>query len=130
MYINSNVSTSQKLAAYKLMEWLTSPAIQIEALNQSKNPTVASRPATITYALAHVSRYGVPKDYLQAIQYASAHIEPNAIPVSSAFASIQNVLFVTLSQLIAAQISPQQALGQLQTQMTQTLKTFGLPPSS
>lgn len=129
MYVNSNVSTSQKLAAYKLMEFLTSPTTQIEALNQSKNPTVGSRPATIAYALNHVSRYGVPKEYLQAIEYAAAHIEPNAIPVSSAFASIQNVLFVTLSQLIAAQINPKQALSQLQTQMTSTLKTFGLPPS-
>lgn len=129
MYINSNVSTSEKLSAYKLMEYLTSPTIQIEALNQSKNPTVGSRPATIAYALKHVSRYGVPKQYLSAIEYATSHIEPNAIPVSSAFASIQNVLFVTLSQLIAAQISPQQALSQLQSQMTSTLKTAGLPPS-
>jgi ABC-type glycerol-3-phosphate transport system substrate-binding protein len=71
----------------------------------------------------------VPTQYLSAIEYAAAHIEPNAIPVSPAFAAIQNVLFVTLSQLIAAEITPKQALNQLQTQMTSTLKTFHLPPS-
>ena len=71
----------------------------------------------------------MPTQYLAAIEYASAHIEPNAIPVSAAFAVIQNTLFVTLSQLIAAQITPQQALTQLQSQMTSTLKTFHLPPS-
>lgn len=91
---------------------------------------MGSRPATIAYAIKQgAAKYGVPQQYLSAIEYASAHIEPNAIPVSAAFAVIQNTLFTTLSQLIAAQITPQQALSQLQTQMTATLKTFHLPPS-
>jgi multiple sugar transport system substrate-binding protein len=130
MYVNNNVSKSHQLAAYELMEYLTSPKVQIEGLNASKNPTVGSRPATIAYAIKQgAAKYGVPQQYLSAIEYAAAHIEPNAIPVSAAFAPIQNVLFVTLSQLIAAQITPQQALSQLQSQMTTTLKTFHLPPS-
>jgi multiple sugar transport system substrate-binding protein len=130
MYINNNVSKPRQLAAYELMEYLTSPKVQIQMLNQSKDPTVGSRPATIAYAIKQgAAKYGVPTQYLAAIEYASAHIEPNAIPVSAAFAVIQNSLFVTLSQLIAAQITPQQALTQLQSQMTSTLKTFHLPPS-
>ncbi len=47
----------------------------------------------------------LPEQFLEAVEYTSAHGEPNAIPVSAAFAPIQNVLFVTLSQLIAAQIA-------------------------
>ncbi len=130
MYVNANVSKPRQLAAYELMEYLTSPKVQIEALNQSKDPTVGSRPATVAYAIKQgAAKYGVPEQYLSAIEYASAHIEPNAIPVSAAFPVIQNTLFVTLSQLIAAQITPKQALSQLQTQMTSTLKTFHLPPS-
>jgi len=130
MFVNANVSASQQLSAYMLMEYLTSPKVQIEGLNASKDPAVASRPATTAYAIKQgAARYGVPAQYLQAIGYASGHVEPNAIPATPAFAVIQNTLFVTLSQLIAAQITPAQALSQLQTQMTASLKTFHLPPS-
>ncbi len=126
-FINQNVSPSQKLAAWMLMEYLASPSVQITGLNESKDPSVGTRPATLSYALAHASRYGVPPQFLKAVQYAGAHVEPNAIPATAAFGPIQNVLFVTLSQLIAAQITPQQALTQLQTQMTSTLKQYHLP---
>lgn len=130
MYINANASKPKQLAAYELMEYLVSPKVQIEALNESKNPTVDSRPATTAYAIKQgASKYGVPADYLSAIEYAANHIEPNAIPVTAAFAAIQNVLFVTLSKLIAAEINPKQALQELQSQMVSTLKTFHLPPS-
>jgi maltose-binding protein MalE len=130
MYVNNNVSPSEQLSAYMLEEWLTSPKVQIEALNQSKDPDVASRPATTAYAIKRgASKYGVPAAFLQAVGYAGGHVEPNAIPSTPAFAVIQNTLFVTLSQLIAAQITPSQALNQLQTQMTASLKTFHLPPS-
>jgi len=113
------------------MEWLTSPSVQIEALNQSKNPAVASRPATTAYAIKQgAARYGVPASLLSAIGYASGHVEPNAIPTTAAFPIIQATLFTTLSQLIAAQITPKQALSQLQSQMTAQLKTFKLPPPS
>jgi multiple sugar transport system substrate-binding protein len=130
MYVNANVNASQQLAAYMLMEYLTSPKVQIEGLNQSKDPTVASRPATTAYAIKQgAAKYGVPAAFLSAIGYASGHVEPNAIPSTPAFAVIQNTLFVTLSQLIAGQITPQGALSQLQSQMTQQLATFHLPPS-
>jgi multiple sugar transport system substrate-binding protein len=130
MFVNANANPSQQLAAYMLIEWLTSPKTQIEALNSSKDPAVASRPATTTYAIKQgAAKYGVPASLLSAIGYASGHVEPNAIPSTPAFSVIQNVLFVTLSQLIAAQITPQKALSQLQSQMTSSLKTFHLPPS-
>jgi len=131
MFVNANANASQQLSAYMLMEWLTSPSVQIEALNQSKNPAVASRPATTAYAIKQgAARYGVPASLLSAIGYASGHVEPNAIPTTAAFPIIQATLFTTLSQLIAAQITPKQALSQLQSQMTAQLKTFKLPPPS
>jgi ABC-type glycerol-3-phosphate transport system substrate-binding protein len=130
MFVNANVSASQQLSAYMLMEWLTSPSVQIEALNTSKNPAVASRPATTAYAIKQgAARYGVPASLLSAIGYASGHVEPNAIPSTPAFPIIQNTLFNTLSQLIAAEITPAKADAQLQSQMTAQLKTFHLPPS-
>jgi ABC-type glycerol-3-phosphate transport system substrate-binding protein len=111
-----------------LEEWLSSPTVQIEALNSSKDAAVATRPATLTYAIAHASNYGVPTQFLQAVQYAGAHVEPNAIPNTAAFPIIQNTLFVTDSELIAAQITPQQAVALLQSNMVATLKEYNLPP--
>ena len=56
-FINSNVSASQQLSAWMLEEWLSSPTVQIQALNSSKDATVATRPATLTYAcLLYTSR--------------------------------------------------------------------------
>ena len=127
-YINANASKPQQLAAYELLEYLTSPKVQIEGLDQSANPVVATRSSTVQDALQH-GLPGVPKQYLQATQYAITHIEPNAIPVTPAFNIIQSKLFVILSELIAKEITPQQSLDQLQSQMTATLKTFHLPPS-
>ncbi len=127
-FINSNVSPSEQLSAWMLEEWLSSPSTQIQALNSSKDAAVATRPATLTYAIAHASNYGVPTQFLQAVQYAGAHVEPNAIPNTAAFPIIQNTLFVTDSELIAAQITPQQAVALLQSNMVATLKEYNLPP--
>ena len=69
-----------------------------------------------------------PTQFLQAVQYAGAHVEPNAIPNTAAFPIIQNTLFVTDSELIAAQITPQQAVALLQSNMVATLKEYNLPP--
>ena len=44
MYINPNVPAAQQRAAWKYMEFMTSPATQLLALKQSKNPDVATRP--------------------------------------------------------------------------------------
>ena len=90
---------------------------------------MASRPATTAYAIKQgAAKYGVPARSCRPSGTLRGHVEPNAIPSTAAFAVIQNTLFVTLSELIAAQITPPQALTQLQTQMTATLKTFHLPP--
>ncbi len=127
-FINKNVNASQQLAAWELIEWLASPSTQIQALNSSKDAAVATRPATLTYAIAHASNYGEPTQFLQAVQNAGAHVEPNAIPNTAAFPIIQNTLFVTDSELIAAQITPQQAVALLQSNMVATLKEYNLPP--
>jgi multiple sugar transport system substrate-binding protein len=126
MFINPNASTAQQEAGWQFEEYMTSPTVQITALNQSKDPAVGSRPTTLAYAVKHASRYGVPAQFLAAIGYSTQHIEPNAIPATAAFTAIQNVLFVILSELIVSQITPAQANQQLQSKMTQTLSTYHL----
>ena len=130
VYVNANVSPSRQLAAYMFAEWASSPANQIKALDYSKQLTVATRPATFQYALGHYRSYGIPTDFIQAAEYVPSHIEPNWIPVTAAFNPIQATLFVTLSELITASITPAQACSSLQTQMTATLKQYGLDGGS
>jgi hypothetical protein len=75
MYINPNVSISEQLAGYKFLKYMTSPQEQIRAVNTVKNMTVATRPATLNYVIAHASKFQTPIEYLKAIQYSSQHIE-------------------------------------------------------
>jgi ABC-type glycerol-3-phosphate transport system substrate-binding protein len=126
VYVNANVNKSEQLAAYLFAEWASSPQNQIQALNSSKQLTVATRPATFAYALKHYKSYGIPSDFIAAAQYVPAHIEPNWIPVTAAFNPIQSTLFVILSDLIVGSVTPEQACQQLQSQVTQTLKQYGL----
>jgi multiple sugar transport system substrate-binding protein len=126
MYINPNVPVAQQQAAWKYLEFMESPTTQLAAFKQSKDPDVATRPDTLTYAIAHASSYGIPADYLSALRYGIKHIEDNAIPVTAAFAAVQAQLFVILSDMISAQVSPAGATSELQTQMTSTLQRFHL----
>ena len=75
MYIKPNVSISEQLAGYKFLKYMTSPQEQIRAVNTVKNMTVATRPATLNYVIAHASKFQTPIEYLKAIQYSSQHIE-------------------------------------------------------
>lgn len=126
MYINPNVPAAQQRAAWKYLEFMTSPSTQLAAFKQSKDPDVATRPATVTYAIAHASSYGIPADYLSALRYGIQHIEDNAIPVTAAFSAVQSQLFVTLSEMISGQLAPAAATSQLQSQMTTTLHRYNL----
>jgi multiple sugar transport system substrate-binding protein len=126
MYINPNVPAAQQRAAWKYLEFMTSPATQLTALRQSKDPDVATRPATVTYAIAHAASFGIPAGYLTALRYGIQHIEDNAIPVTAAFAAVQSQLFVILSEMISGQATPSAATTQLQNQMTTTLHRFDL----
>lgn len=126
MFINQNVSNARKTAAWKFITYMTSPQTQLKALEKSKNPNVATRPATMKAAVANAAGYGVPADYLKAIGYGSEHIMANAIPQTPAFAVIQSKLFVTLSRLMTKQITATQALEQLQKEFTETLKEYKL----
>ena len=126
MFINPNVSSAQQKLAWQYIEYMTSPAVQLKAFQESKNPDVATRPTTLTYAIANSTSSGIPSDYLAALRYGIQHIEVNAIPVTAAFTAIQSQLFVVLSDMISGQATPAAAVSQLQTQMTTTLKRFNL----
>jgi multiple sugar transport system substrate-binding protein len=125
-YVNANVPPAQQLAGYLFAEYMNTPSAQIAALNQAKDLIVATRPATFDYAAKHAAQFNVPNDYVTAVKYAVAHIEPNAIPATAAFPVIQNSLFVTLSDLITGQVTPKQAVQMLQSQMIPILQQYGL----
>ena len=126
MYINPNISTAQKDAAWQLMEYLTTPQNQITAMDTTRNPALASRTASLTYALSHNSIFKAPTDFLAGMRYALDHIEPNAIPVTPAFTPMVGEINVTLSALVAAELTPQQALTGLQSEMLATVKQYHL----
>ncbi len=126
MYINPNIPASEQQAAWKYIQYMTSPSAQLQAFQQTKNPDVATRPATLTYAIAHASASGIPADYLTGLKYGIQHIEVNAIPVTAAFSAVQSQLFVTLSNMISGAASPASAISSLQGQMTTTLHRFNL----
>ena len=121
MYINPNVSISEQLAGYKFLKYMTSPQEQIRGGEYREEHAVATRPAPLNYVIAHASKFQTPIEYLKAIQHSSQHIEPNAIPVTAAFVPIQDSLFIILSELINAQVTPQQTLQKLQSHMVATL---------
>lgn len=126
MMINYNVPMAEQLAAWKFIEYMTSPSVQLFCLEQSKDPDVGTRPASLQYAIQHASTLGVPADFLKAIDYATEHIDPNPLPPSPVFGQTQADLFVILSQLETKQITQAQALTDLQQRMTMTLQEAGL----
>jgi multiple sugar transport system substrate-binding protein len=126
MFVNANSSSARQTAGWQFIEYMTSPAAQISALNATKDLNVSTRPATLDYAEAHATRYGVPTDYITAIKYGSQHVEPNAIPSTPAFGAVQAQLFVVLSELETGQVSVSAGLAQLQSEFTATVKRYGL----
>jgi ABC-type glycerol-3-phosphate transport system substrate-binding protein len=126
IYINPNVRQSEQDAAWQYIQFITSPAIQQRALTSTKNPAIATRPATLSYAIGHAKDLGAPVDFLSALRYGIQHIEVNAIPVTPAFAAVQAQLFVILSNMISGKTSPEQGVADLQAKMTSTLKRFKL----
>jgi ABC-type glycerol-3-phosphate transport system substrate-binding protein len=126
IYINPNVSATQQKAAWEYIQYMTSPAVQLKAFEQSKDPDVATRTATLTYAIANASQYGIPAGFLTALRYGIQHIEVNAIPVTAAFSAVQDQLFVVLSEMISGQASPAAAVSSLQSEMDTTLQRYNL----
>jgi multiple sugar transport system substrate-binding protein len=126
MYINPNVPSSQQDAAWEYMEYVTSPSNQITAMVKTRNPGIASRTASITYALNHDSVFKAPRDYLEAVRYSLSHIEPNAIPSTPAFSPMVNDINVMLSSLVADSETPQQALTTIQSQISAIVAEYHL----
>jgi ABC-type glycerol-3-phosphate transport system substrate-binding protein len=125
MYINPNVSAAQQKAAWEYIQYMTSPSVQLKGFEESKDPDVATRTATLDYAIAHASTYGIPASFLVGVRYGIQHIEVNAIPVTAAFTDIQSQLFVILSDMITG-LPPSTGVKELQSQMTTTLHRFNL----
>jgi ABC-type glycerol-3-phosphate transport system substrate-binding protein len=127
MYINPNVPSGQQTAAWKFMEYVTSPSNQIKAMTETLDPSIATRTSSLTYAIAHNSAtFKAPADFLSAMKYALSHIEANAIPVTPAFTPMVNDINPTLSALATNELSPQKAMSQLQSEIKGIVSEYHL----
>jgi ABC-type glycerol-3-phosphate transport system substrate-binding protein len=126
MYINPQVPSDQQTAAWKFMEYVTSPSNQIKAMTETLDPSIATRADSLTYAIDHNSVFKAPVDFLNAMKYALGHIEPNAIPVTPAFTPMVNDINPTLSALATGELSPHQAMSQLQSEIGAIVNQYHL----
>ena len=126
MYVNPNLSTAQQGAAWEYLEYMTSPSNQIKAMVATRAPGIASRTASLSYALSHNATFKAPTDWLAANRYALGHIEGNAVPSTPAYAPIEEHLGVMLSSLITGQAAPKQALATIQSQTAAILAEYHL----
>jgi ABC-type glycerol-3-phosphate transport system substrate-binding protein len=92
----------------------------------TRAPGIASRTASLSYALSHNSTFKAPADWLAANRYALSHIEGNAVPSTPAYAPIEEHLGVMLSSLITGQATPKQALASIQSQTAAILAEYHL----
>src|ERR1700761_425521 len=123
MFINQNSDAAHQTAAYKLMTFLSSTSFQQGALDNGKIPALVTRPTV----LASASKVqGIPSDLLTSLNYIPPHIDPNAIPQTSAFNQAQQPLNVALSDIISGQSKPDNAFKTAQSQITAILKQNGV----
>lgn len=123
MFINQNSDAAHQTAAYKLMTFLSSTSFQQGALDNGKIPALVTRPSVLSTA---GSVEGIPSDLLTSLNYIQSHIDPNAIPATSAFNEAQQPLNVALSNIISGQSSPDNAFKTAQSQITAILKQNGV----
>ena len=123
MFINQNSDAAHQTAAYKLMTFLSSTTFQQGALENGKIPALVTRPSVLASA-STVS--GIPSDLLMSLNYIQTHIDPNAIPQTSAFNQAQQPLNVALSDIISGQSKPDNAFKTAQSQITAILKQNGV----
>jgi ABC-type glycerol-3-phosphate transport system substrate-binding protein len=95
MFINPNVPQDQQNAAWKLMQYLSTPAFNRAEILARDEPGLA-----VDKSVASSDIKGVPSDYLQALSYVAAHAEPAPFPPSTAFNQSQQDEEIAISQLI------------------------------
>jgi sorbitol/mannitol transport system substrate-binding protein len=123
MFINQNADAAHQTAAYKLMTFLSSASFQQGALDNGKIPALVTRPSVLASAK---SVEGIPSDLLTSLNYIQSHIDPNAIPATSAFNQAQQPLNVALSDIISGQSNPDSAFKTANAQITAILKQNGV----
>jgi len=96
MFINPNVSKDQQNAAWKLMQYLSSPSFMLAEIQARNEPGLA-----VLKSIAGGTIKGIPSDYLSAISYVAANAEPGAFPPTTAFNQSQQDEEIAVSQLIA-----------------------------
>jgi ABC-type glycerol-3-phosphate transport system substrate-binding protein len=120
MFINPNVPKDQQNAAWKLMQYLSTPSFNRAEILSRDEPGLA-----VIKSVAASSIPGVPSDYLQALTYVADHAEPAPFPPSTAFNQSQQDEEVAISQLISG-TSPAKAMKFAADGMDTVFKQAGL----
>lgn len=96
MFLNPRVSKSQQAAAWKLTQYLSSPDFVKKEIASTGSPALAVR-----NSVSQATLPGVPKSFLDAITYVSAHSEPNPFPATTVFNESQNAYQISISKIVA-----------------------------
>ena len=96
MFINPNVPKDQQNAAWKLMQYLSSPTFMTAEIIARAQPALAVRKSVASKPVP-----GVPTSYLTALNYVASQAQPNAFPPTVVFNQSQQNEETAISQIVA-----------------------------
>ena len=120
MFLNPNVSKGEQNAAWKLMQYLSSPDFMTAEIAARAQPALAVLKSVASKPVA-----GVPQSYLTAINYVASQAQPNAFPPTTVFNQSQQNEEIAISQL-ATGTDPTKAMTFAATGTNNVFKQAGL----
>jgi len=96
MFLNPRASKPQQAAAWKLMQYLSSPKVLTDQITATGVPALAVRNSTTEQTFP-----GVPASVLTALKWVGANSVPNPFPPSSVFNESQDAYQTSISQIVA-----------------------------
>jgi ABC-type glycerol-3-phosphate transport system substrate-binding protein len=121
MFINPNVSKAQQNAAWKLMQFVNTPAFMTKEIIDRGQPALA-----VLKSVASKPVSGVPSSYLTALNYVAANAQPNAFPPTTVFNQSQANEQIAISQLVTG-TDPTKAMKFAASGTNSVFKQAGLP---
>jgi ABC-type glycerol-3-phosphate transport system substrate-binding protein len=96
MFLNPRASKPQQAAAWKLMQYLSSPKVLTDEITATGVPALAVRNSTTQEKFP-----GIPASVLEALRWVGANSEPNPFPPSTVFNESQNAYQTSISDIVA-----------------------------
>jgi sorbitol/mannitol transport system substrate-binding protein len=96
MFLNPRASKPQQAAAWKLMQYLSSPKVLTDQITATGVPALAVRNSTTQQSFP-----GVPASVLAALKWVGENSVPNPFPPSSVFNESQDAYQTSISQIVA-----------------------------